>query len=197
VRASLSSSDLQALAAANALQSLAGHRREARWHAAAAVPGKGLLKQASIAADAISLPAPSEAQEIVADYRTLGMTLGRHPLALLRQQLLARRLLPAATLAGFRQGQFARACGLVTVRQRPATAKGTVFVTLEDETGVVNVIVWPALVESQRRELLQSSLLAVYGLWQTEHNVSHLVAKRLLDLTPLLGSLKTDSRDFC
>ncbi len=197
LRASLSSSDLQALAAANALQSLAGHRREARWHAAAAAPGKGLLKHATLATDAVSLPAPSEAQEIVADYRTLGMTLGRHPLALLRQQLLARRLLPASTLAGFRPGQFARACGLVTVRQRPATAKGTVFVTLEDETGVVNVIVWPALVESQRRELLQSSLLAVYGIWQTEHNVSHLVAKRLLDLTPLLGSLKAGSRDFC
>ncbi len=197
LRASLSSSDLQALAAANALQSLAGHRREARWHAAAAAPGKGLLKHATLATDAVSLPAPSEAQEIIADYRTLGMTLGRHPLALLRQQLLARRLLPASTLAGFRPGQFARACGLVTVRQRPATAKGTVFVTLEDETGVVNVIVWPALVESQRRELLQSSLLAVYGIWQTEHNVSHLVAKRLLDLTPLLGSLRAGSRDFC
>ncbi len=83
------------------------------------------------------------------------------------------------------------------MRQRPATAKGTVFITLEDETGVVNVIVWPALVEQQRRELLQSSLLAVFGIWQTEHGVSHLVARRLLDLTPLLGELQTLSRDFC
>ncbi len=196
-RATLSASDLRSLAAANALKSIAGHRREASWHAAAATPGKGLLKHAMVAPDAVSLPAPSEAQEIVSDYRTIGLTLGRHPLALLRQHLLTRRLLPASALSGFRQGQFARACGIVTVRQRPATAKGTVFVTLEDETGVVNVIVWPALVEQQRRELLQSSLLAVYGIWQTEHNVSHLIARRLVDLTPLLGQLRADSRDFC
>ncbi len=196
-RATLSAADLQALAAANALKSLTGHRHEASWHAAAATFGKGLLTYARIPADAVSLPAPSEGQEIVADYRATGLTLGRHPLSLLRPQLLARRLLPASTLSGFRQGQFARACGIVTMRQRPATAKGTVFVTLEDETGVVNVIVWPALVAQQRKELLQSSLLAVYGIWQTESNVSHLVARRLIDLTPLLGRLKTDSRDFC
>ncbi len=196
-RAALSSSDIRSLATANALQSLAGHRREASWHAAAVVPGKGLLKHATIAADVISLPPPTEAQDIVADYQSLGLTLGRHPLSLLRKHLLSRRLLPAAELSDFQQGQFARACGIVTVRQRPATAKGTVFVTLEDETGVVNVIVWPALVERQRRELLQSSLLAVFGIWQTEHGVSHLVARRLLDLTPLLGQLHTISRDFC
>ncbi len=196
-RAALSSTDLKALAAANALKSLAGHRHEASWHAAGALPGKGLLKHTHTAADAINLQAPSEAQEIVADYRVIGLTLGRHPLALLRPQLLKQRFLPASTLSGFRQGQFARACGIVTVRQRPATAKGTVFVTLEDETGVVNVIVWPALVELQRKELLHSSLLAVYGVWQTESNVSHLIARRLIDLTPLLGRLETASRDFC
>ena len=197
LRASLSATDLQALAAANALQSIAGHRREALWHAVAATPGKGLLKTTAIAADPIQLTAPSEAQQIVADYRSIGLTLGRHPLALLREQLLKRRLLPASTLADFKQGQIARACGIVTVRQRPATAKGTVFVTLEDATGTVNVIVWPALVERQRQELLQSSLLGVYGIWQTDNNVNHLIAKRLVDLTDLLGSLQTESRDFC
>ena len=197
LRASLSATDLQALAAANALQSIAGHRREALWHAVAATPGKGLLKTTAIAADPIQLTAPSEAQQIVADYRSIGLTLGRHPLALLREQLLKRRLLPASTLADFKQGQIARACGIVTVRQRPATAKGTVFVTLEDETGTVNVIVWPALVERQRQELLQSSLLGVYGIWQTDNSVNHLIAKRLVDLTDLLGSLQTESRDFC
>lgn len=197
LRASLSATDLQALAAANALQSIAGHRREALWHAVAATPGKGLLKTTAIAADPIQLTAPSEAQQIVADYRSIGLTLGRHPLALLREHLLKRRLLPASTLADFKQGQIARACGIVTVRQRPATAKGTVFVTLEDETGTVNVIVWPALVERQRQELLQSSLMAVYGIWQTDNSVNHLIAKRLVDLTDLLGSLHTASRDFC
>jgi error-prone DNA polymerase len=197
LRASLSSSDLQALAAANALRSIAGNRREALWHASTAAPGKGLLKSTRIAPDPVQLPSPSEAQEVIADYRSLGLTLGRHPLALLRKQLLQRRLLPASTLANFNHGQLVRACGIVTVRQRPATAKGTVFVTLEDETGTVNVIVWPHLVETQRRELLQSSLMAVYGIWQTENNVSHLIAKRLVDLTALLGVLQTQSRDFC
>jgi error-prone DNA polymerase len=197
LRASLSATDLQALAAANALQSIAGHRREALWHAVAATPGKGLLKTTAIAADPIQLTAPSEAQQIIADYRSIGLTLGRHPLALLREHLLKRRLLPASTLADFKQGQIARTCGIVTVRQRPATAKGTVFVTLEDETGTVNVIVWPALVERQRQELLQSSLLGVYGIWQTDNSVNHLIAKRLVDLTDLLGSLQTESRDFC
>lgn len=197
LRADLSATDLQALAAANALQSIAGHRREALWHAVAAVPGKGLLKTASATIDDVQLTAPSEAQAIVADYRSIGLTLGRHPLALIRAHLLKRRLLPANTLANFKHGQTARACGIVTVRQRPATAKGTVFVTLEDETGTVNVIVWPKLVEQQRRELLQSSLLAVYGKWQTDNSVNHLVAYRLVDLTNLLGSLQTASRDFC
>jgi error-prone DNA polymerase len=197
LRASLSQSDLHALAAANALQSITGHRREAVWHAMVATPGKGLLKGAVTAIDRVQLPAPSEAQQIVADYRSIGLTLGRHPLALLRSHLLKRRLLPANTLAKFKHGQLARACGIVTVRQRPATAKGTVFVTLEDETGTVNVIVWPTLVEQQRQPLLQASLLAVYGIWQTDNSVNHLIANRLVDLTDLLGSLQTASRDFC
>ena len=197
LRASLSQSDLHALATANALQSIAGHRRHAVWHAMVATPGKGLLKGAVTAVDRVELPAPSEAQQIVADYRSIGLTLGRHPLALLRSHLLKRRLLPANVLAKFKHGQLARACGIVTVRQRPATAKGTVFVTLEDETGTVNVIVWPTLVEQQRQPLLQASLLAVYGIWQTDNSVNHLIANRLVDLTDLLGSLQTASRDFC
>ncbi len=196
-RAALSSTDMQALAAANALHSLAGNRHQALWHASQALPDKGLLASAVIASEPVILTPPSEATEIVADYRSTGLTLGRHPLALLRERLLKRRLLPASVLAGFRQGQLARACGIVTVRQRPATAKGTIFVTLEDETGTVNVIVWPALAERQRRELLQSSLLAVYGIWQTENGVNHLIAKRLVNLSPLLGELQPGSRDFC
>jgi DNA polymerase III alpha subunit len=118
----------------------------------------------------------TEGQQIASDYRALGLTLGRHPLELLRPRLLAQRLLPASTLAGFRNGQLARACGIVTVRQRPGTAKGAMFVTLEDETGKVNVIIWPSLLKKQRREALGSSLLAVYGVWQREGEVRHLVA---------------------
>ncbi len=93
-------------------------------------------------------------------------------------------------------GAQARAAGIVTGRQRPGTASGTVFVTLEDETGYVNVIVWPHLVEAQRRELLGSQLMGVEGTLQREGEVMHLVAKRLSDHSDLIGSLKVESRDF-
>ena len=195
-RASLSVTDLQALAAANALQGLAGHRREALWQVSAAVQGKGLLKGALPEAEPVSLRPPSEANEVASDYRSIGLTLGRHPVAFLRHRLLAQRFMPADVLQHYRQGQFARACGIVTVRQRPATAKGTIFVTIEDETGVVNVIVWPSLIEQQRAELLNASLLGIYGIWQAENNVKHLIAKRLVDLSALLGKIEISSRDF-
>ena len=188
--------DLQALAAADALRPLAGHRRQALWQALVSAPERDLLRPAAAREEAVALAPPSEAENIVGDYRALGLTLGRHPLALLREALLARRFLPAATLNTFSNGQVARGAGIVTGRQRPQTANGTVFVTLEDETGPVNVIVWPALVERQRKELLASSLLGVYGVWQSANNVRHLVAKRLVDLSPWLGRLHTSSRDF-
>ena len=196
LRGQLSSTDMQALAAANALRSLAGHRHEALWHASAASPGKALLKAAPPAIDSITLTEPTDKQEVINDYRTLSLTLGQHPLAFLRQHLSAKRFLPASTLDTFAQGQFARACGIVTLRQRPGTAKGTVFVTLEDETGVVNVIVWPNLVRQQRRELLNAGLLGVYGIWQKENNAHHLIAKRLVDLSDLLVEFKKNSKDF-
>ncbi|MDB5838098.1 MAG: error-prone polymerase [Herminiimonas sp.] len=196
LRAGLTRADLQTLAAAGALESLTGNRRQALWQAAAGAPDRGLLRQAAVREEKVSLAPPSEAENIVSDYRNLGLTLGRHPLALLRTALTAKRFLPAEVLNTFANGQFARGCGIVTMRQRPETAKGTMFVTIEDETGVVNVIVWPGLVETQRKELLGSSLLGVYGIWQCERNVRHLVAKRLVDLTPWLGRLSTSSRDF-
>ncbi|OWW19827.1 error-prone DNA polymerase [Noviherbaspirillum denitrificans] len=196
LRAQLARQDLHALAHANALESLAGNRRQALWHAVAAEAGKDLLKTAPVEEETVQLPALGEGESIAADYRSLGLTLGRHPLALLRPLLLKRRFLPAEVLNTFADRQPARACGLVTVRQRPATASGTVFVTIEDETGPVNVIVWPALVDSQRKELLASHLLGVFGIWQCEGKVRNLVAKRLVDLTHLLGSLETRSRDF-
>jgi error-prone DNA polymerase len=105
--------------------------------------------------------------------------------------------MPAATLNTYTSGMLARACGMVTVRQRPGTAKGVLFMTLEDETGNVNVIIWPALLEQQRREVLSAPLLGVYGVWQQEGIVRHLVAKRLVDMSHLLGRLPTISRDFC
>jgi len=196
-RAHLERADLQVLAGANALGALAGHRRQALWQAVGAVPDRDLLRPTEPVEETPSLEAPSEGQEIVGDYRAQGLTLGRHPLALLRTQLLAKRFIPADVLMDFQNGQLARACGLVTVRQRPGTAKGVLFLTLEDETGNVNVIVWPSLVEQQRREVLHAPLLGVYGVWQREGEVRHLVAKRLVDMSHLLGKLDTRSRDFC
>jgi error-prone DNA polymerase len=104
--------------------------------------------------------------------------------------------MPASTLCTYRNGRVARGCGLVTVRQRPGTAKGVMFVTLEDETGNVNVIIWSSLLEPFRREALGATLLAVYRTWQCEGEVRHLVAQRLVDMSHLLGSLATVSRSF-
>ncbi|MGF6724784.1 error-prone DNA polymerase [Paraburkholderia sp. GAS41] len=196
-RAQLNRHDLRVLADANALAALAGNRREALWHSVAAVPDKDMLAVAAVQDDTPELGAPSEGNEIVADYRSVGLTLGRHPLELLRPTLLASRLMPASTLRTYPDGRLARACGIVTVRQRPGTAKGVIFVTIEDETGNVNVIVWPSLLERQRKEVLGASLLAVYGVWQCEGEVRHLVAQRLVDMSHLLGGLQSTSRDFC
>ncbi|NIE81841.1 MULTISPECIES: error-prone DNA polymerase [unclassified Burkholderia] len=196
-RAALDRHDLAVLARASALRSLAkGHRRNAIWTAAAAVPDKDILRGTERDDEAPALPQASEGSEIVTDYRAMGFTLGRHPLELLRDRLRADRLLPARELAQLRNGQFARACGIVTVRQRPGTAKGVLFITLEDETGQTNVIVWPDLLERYRREALGASLLAVYGVWQTEGDVHHLIAKDLRDRSELLGGLIVESHDF-
>ena len=150
--------------------------------------------------DLLTLPAASEGEEVLLDYAALGMTLRSHPLSLLRSQLSKMKLLTAEQMHNYPSGRLVRACGLVTMRQQPGTAKGVVFVTLEDETGSVNVIVWKSLSERQRPELLKSCLLAVYGVWQRDEasggNVRHVIAKRLVDLTPLLGGLTTQSREF-
>ncbi|QCP48318.1 error-prone DNA polymerase [Trinickia violacea] len=195
-RAQLDRHDLQVLAAANALSSLAGNRREALWQSVAAVPDKDMLAAAVLEDETPELGAPSEAQDIVGDYQSMGLTLGRHPLELLRPQLQAMRLMPAATLNTYRNGRLARGCGIVTVRQRPETAKGVIFLTIEDETGNVNVIVWPKVLERFRREVLGASLLGVLGVWQCEGEVRHLVAQRLIDMSHLLGELPAASRNF-
>jgi len=155
-----------------------------------------LLQDAPIIAAPPQLPAPSEGKDIVADYTSPALTLGRHPLALLRPRLKRMKLVTAADLAQLADGDSVRAAGIVTCRQRPGTASGVVFVTLEDETGYVNVVVWSKLVEKQRRELLGSHLMGVEGKLQREGDVIHLVARRLTDHTRLLGTLATASRDF-
>jgi len=143
-----------------------------------------------------SLAPPTEGQDIVADYRRLGLTLRRHPLALLRGQLRKRRLATAEDVLRAPHGRLVRTAGIVIGRQRPDTASGVVFVTIEDETGATNVIVWRDLGDRQRRELLGARLLGVYGKVEREGAVVHVLAGRLVDMTPLLGTLPTRSRDF-
>ncbi len=195
-RADLNKRDLQNLAAAGALAPLAGHRRNAHWCAAGAEAPPHLLRDAPIREAPPGLFAPTEGEDLVADYASLGLTLGRHPLALLRQRLQRMRLVTAKELRELPHGRPAHTAGIVTCRQRPGTAKGVVFVTLEDETGYTNVVVWNKLVEKQRRELLYSSLLGVEGEIQREGEIVHLVAHRLFDHSRLLGRLVTGSRDF-
>jgi len=206
LRAQLSLQDLQALAAADALASLSGHRRQQMWEAAAHHSAPPLWRDVPVHEAPLALPAAPEGEEILFDYAATGLTLRRHPLALLRPRLARWRLQTALQLHSAPNGRKVGACGIVTVRQRPGTAKGTMFVTLEDETGPVNVIVWPALVETWRNALLRSQLLAVEGLWQCSPHgpdgqavVRHLVAQRFKDLTPLLGRMAQalqGSRDF-
>ena len=195
-RAELSPQDMQALARANALLNMVGHRREAAWQVAGMGTMPRLLKNAPIEEAPLALPLASEGQEILADYKSLGLTLNRHPLALLRERFTAMNLSSASQLQQFGNGKLARATGLVVGRQRPPTAKGTLFITLEDETGNINVIVWPDLVDKQRRELLNARLLTVYGVWQREGAVTHLIAKRVVDHTEMLGALAVASRNF-
>src|SRR5687767_12262401 len=190
----LDKKDLRCLAAAGALQSLAGHRRLAHWAAAGA--GRRAPLDAPAAERLPELAPPREGEDIVADYASLGLTLGRHPLALLRRRLRRMKLMNAEELIGLPDGSRASTAGLVTCRQRPDTASGVIFVTLEDETGNVNVVVWRGLSERQKRELLGARLLAVQGVIERDGDVVHLVARRLTDYSRLLGALAAGSRDF-
>lgn len=198
-RAALDRHDIDALAAADALVSLAGHRRQARWHARGAAVQtvhRDLLQEAPPQEQALLLPEPKIGEDVADDYASLGLSLKCHPLTLLRRRLTALRFATAQQLSRLGNGRRVRACGIVTVRQRPSTASGTIFTSIEDETGAVNVIIWPDLIERQRKEVLGATLLGVIGTWQRQGAVRHLVAEELVDLSPLLGRLLVGSRDF-
>ena len=195
-RAQLDKRDLGRLGDSGALAAIAGHRHDAVWEVAGVERLPPLLTGSTFAENMPALPAPTEGQDVVADYRTLGLTLRRHPLALLRAHLRKRRLCTAADIGAAPHGRLVRTAGIVIGRQRPDTKSGVVFVTLEDETGTTNVIVWRDLSDRQRRELLGSKLLAVFGKIEREGEVVHVLAGRLADLSPLLGELPTRSRDF-
>jgi error-prone DNA polymerase len=194
-RAALDRGDLEALAAAGALAALSGNRHLAYWEVAGTerplplVPG-GIEEGRPL------LEAPTEGQRIVADYASVGLTLGRHPMALLRDKLARNRLLTAGDLNCVAHGRTVRTAGIVLMRQRPQSARGVTFLTLEDETGQVNVIVWESVGREQRRAMIESRLLEVQGELQRQEGVMHVIARRLIDRSPLLGELLTRSRDF-
>ena len=143
----------------------------------------------------LELPQAKEGEEVTWDYASTGLTLRTHPLALLRKRLDKHRFLSYGQLRNVPDGVTVRACGIVTVRQQPPTAKGVVFVSLEDEDGSIQVIVWQKVREAQRKVLLESRLLGVQGRWQVVGEVRNLIAVKLVNLTPWLGRLNTASRD--
>jgi error-prone DNA polymerase len=195
-RAALNRRDLNALADADALAALAGHRHRAHWAAAGVEEGRPLLQRNSPPEATPLLRAPGEAQNILADYASTGLTLRRHPLELLRAQLARQRVLRSDEVLRHQHGDFIRIAGLVVCRQHPSSANGVLFLTLEDEAGNSNIIVWNSVAQRQRRVLLHSRLLGVAGEVQREGEVVHVVAKRLTDYSALLGALAVASRDF-
>jgi error-prone DNA polymerase len=201
-RAALDRGDLEALAAAGAFASLSGNRHLAFWEVAGTerpLPLESALADAPHEGTHEPTPllrTPTEGERIVADYASIGLTLGRHPLALLRDSLQSKRLLCARDLEGIAHGKPVRTAGIVLMRQRPGTASGVTFLTIEDETGQVNIIVWERIGDEYRRALVESRLLEVHGELQRQEGVTHVVAHRLIDRSPLLGQLITRSRDF-
>jgi error-prone DNA polymerase len=201
-RADLDRGSIDRLAEAGALRGLAGHRHRARWQSAATEKQLPLFAVAN-AIDArsaseprIAIPPPSAFEDTRADYASIGLTLGTHPIGLIRRQLQQRRYRSARELAQWPDRRSARYAGLVILRQRPQTASGVTFMTLEDETGMVNVVVWAQVAERQRRVFLESQLLAVEGRMESAEGSQHLIATRLEDLSALLGGVATSSRDF-
>ena len=199
-RAALDAREREALAAANALQRLTGHRRQAQWELQAVEDTPALLKGKTgtgVFRDGVVLDAPNEVDNLLADYRNLGLTLGRHPLALIRHREPFRHCRTARALHGVRHGGFARVAGLVTNRQRPGSASGILFLTLEDETGNTNVVVYPDRVEQLRAVLLGGQLLEVRGtLERSPEGIVHLVLGTARDYSDALATLRMRARNF-
>ena len=191
-RAALDDHDMTCLARAGALEALSGHRYQAHWDAAGVDRPSALAKATQATAPyrtAVALEGPAEGEEMLADYRYLGLTLGPHPMALLRGEPEFRRCRTAKELQGFCQGQFIQVAGIVTCRQRPGTATGVMFMTLEDETGNSNIVVWNSVLKRFRAELLGSRLVAVKGIVEREGIVIHIVAGQVRNLSHKLTGL--------
>ncbi len=196
VRTGLGKTALSPLAAADALLSISGHRHLAYWDVAAIEQGMPILKAAKFREATPLLPAPTPWQSTLQDYAATGLTLGTHPLALLRSALDVEDVCTAQKLGCLQSGQLTCVSGLVINRQRPGTASGVIFMTLEDETGHINLVIWPKIAVAERRAVVQAKLMFATGHVQIESDVIHLIVHRLRDDTARLGGLKTSSRDF-
>lgn len=195
-RSPLNRKSLEALAEADALHSLSGHRHQAQWAALAATRHGDLFDQTPVQAETVDLPAPTEGAEIVADYASTGLSLRRHPVALLRKRLQQAGVTPNARLQRLKDGQPVRVAGLAMFRQRPGSAKGTMFLTLEDETGVVNLILRPALINAQREAVVGAQFAIAEGRLQVQQGIVHVMAERVHDRSDWVGALPYLSRDF-
>ena len=195
-RAELDRFDLDRLAEGGSLRALSGHRHRARWQVHGIEQMPLVLAGSRIQESTVQLRPPDAITDVHHDYAALGYTLGAHPLKLLRPGLSSQRALRGSDVLARPHGSRVRAAGLVTMRQRPGTASGVTFVTLEDETGWLNVIVWTQVYERQRLVLLESRLLAIDGEVQKAEGVTHLIAHRLHNWNALLEQLDTRSRDF-
>lgn len=195
-RANLPQRAMELLARAGALATLAGHRRLAHWGAIGVERLPGALAGASARERTMGFAAPSEGEDIVADYRGMGLTLRRHPLALIRGKLRRLGVQRAADLAKLNSGITVRVAGIVTHRQRPETASGVIFMSLEDETGMSNLIVWPRIQQTQREAVFGARLMLVQGELQSELGVIHVIAAKVRDYSHWLGRVQVGSRDF-
>jgi DNA polymerase-3 subunit alpha len=195
-RAALARRDLVALARAGALAGIAGHRHRATWDALGIEPGLPLAPVREAPAGLPLLRTPTEGEDVVADYRALGLTLARHPVALLRPRLESSGWITAAAAAGLPDGAAVATGGIVVTRQRPGAAGGVIFVTLEDETGYVNLVIWSRIADAHRKALLGARLLGVTGRMQREGEVRHVVVETLEDRSALLGGLAAPARNF-
>lgn len=193
--AQLSGRDMELLAAANALGHLSDHRRDAHWQVQA-LECKDSLLPAITETEPLTVAEPSPLETTLADYRYTGLTLNQHPMALLRHTQPFDRCATARELGDIRHGRFVRIAGVVTGRQKPGTASGVIFMTLEDETGNTNVVVWQHLQQRRRRELLSAQIVLIKGVLERKDSVVHVIAGDIEDHSKALAEFEQKSRDF-
>ena len=222
-RANLKPSAMLTLARADAFGSLDFGRRETLWHVAGLEtnelplfrPGaatemagnihnakpftcneSGGLRSRFRDDDGIELPPLTQEEAVAEDYAVFGLSLRNHPMAFMREEFIAKGMITAADLKKLANGKFVKIAGLVLFRQRPGTAKGTIFITMEDETGAANLIVWPKMAETYRRAVFGAKVILCEGTLQKESNVIHVVSRRLTDWTPMLRRLQSKASAF-